>query len=431
MGNTNLSQANTARFKFYLMLALCPVFLVGLRLGTAETQKAFLDAKTIYDGWEANYGDIKSMKFRLSEAQAISDGSGIQTYSQWSHWEKIVDGKRVYVRTSNSEKGFTDVNSVVVTSFDGRVGKMYKPKLKQGSIYKGLKGAIPEFRNPMKGCLSAGTVHVSGISSTLGKDDPQRKLVEGLMEKFPEGIPVFTFHFMTGRQSGQVRVLLNLESVAGQICHVVEIGDSRNGPFTRYWVAHEKGMLPLRYVTQYAPGDYAKMEVIKIASVETDLGQVWYPSLVTRERKRGGGIRRHEVRVHEFIPHIKVPSETFDIDFPGGTRIADQIANVSYIAGGDPRILAPNLDDDISTQAADAAETGDMGEDSELQTHENLNEAHPNDVNSATVSRKVLGDADNSSILTLSLLIGAALAGALVLWFCIGNKKPIGKETKP
>jgi len=131
MGNTNSSQANTARFKFYLMLALCPVFLVGLRLGTAETQKAFLDAKTIYDGWEANYGDIKSMKFRLSEAQAISDESGIQTYSQWSHWEKIEDGKRVYVRNSNSEKGFTEVNSVVVTSFDGRVGKMYTTKLKQ------------------------------------------------------------------------------------------------------------------------------------------------------------------------------------------------------------------------------------------------------------------------------------------------------------
>jgi hypothetical protein len=120
------------------------------------------------------------------------------------------------------------------------------------------------------------------------------------------------------------------------MCHVVEIRDSKSGALTKYWAAHEKGMLLLRYVHQYAPDDFAKMEVTKIASVETDLGQVWYPGLVKWERKRDGGIHRREMRVHEFVPHIKVAPETFDIDFPVGTRVHDLIADISYTVGRTP-----------------------------------------------------------------------------------------------
>ncbi len=430
MANTNSSQANASRFKPCLMLALCSLLLVAPCGGTAEIQKAFLDAHTIYEAWESNYGNIKSMKFRLSQAQALSDGDGFQTYSRWHHWEKIEDGKRIYARTTNSEKGFADVDSVVITSFDGKVGKKYTPKLKQGSVYLGLKGAIPEIRNPMKACLCAGTVHISGISSNLEEDDPQRKLMEKLMDKFPEGIPTFTFHFWMSQQTGQVRVLTNLESVAGQMCHVLEIGDPKDRILTKYWIAHDKGMLPMRYLTRYGPDDYAKMEVVEIASVESNLGKYWYPVLIKRERKRDGGGHRHEVRVHEFIPHIKVPPETFDIDFPVGTRIADRIANVSYIVGGGTSISRPKLDGKPINRPIDAAEGTDDQEDPRLQPKENVNNVNPNDVNDVSVNLNVLGDSENSSNLKPTLIIVAAILVALVLIIFIRSKTSTSKETK-
>ena len=195
--------------------------------------KAFLDAQTLYDGWQANYGSIESMRFALSVVNGLVDESGTAAYSNWQHWEKVEDGKCIYVRFSKHERGFANADSVVVNTFDGEVGKEYMPGCRQGSIYQGLKDRIQGIRNPMRACLDDGTVNMSSMRPDIAED--KRKLLEDLMKEFPDGIPVLTCHFMTSRQTGQIRVLPELESVAGQMCHVIEVGDSQSGWITEYW----------------------------------------------------------------------------------------------------------------------------------------------------------------------------------------------------
>jgi len=305
-------------------------------LNAPEAQKAFLDAQTVYDRWKANYGDIERMKFKLSEVKGFLDESGVPEFSVWHHWEKIEDGKKLHVRTSNREIGFADVNTVVVNSFDGTVGKQYLPGLKEGAIYLGRKGAIPEIRNPMRACLDAGTIHLGPIRGDMKEDT--RKLLEDLTKRFPDGIPILTYHFVLGLQAGQIKVLPHLERVAGQLCHVIETGNSERGHYCRFWLAHEKGMILLRYVSQSGPRRYSKMEVAKVACAKTDSDHVWYPSLVIREDNSRGKIRRHEIRVHEFVPHIEVPPERFDIEFPAGTWVINELSNVSHSVDGNEDI---------------------------------------------------------------------------------------------
>jgi hypothetical protein len=313
-------------------------------LGAAETQKAFLDAQTIHDGWEANYGDIKSMKFKSSQKLIRAEGPRIERLVRLYSIEKIEDGKRVYVRSTNNEAGFEEEEHVIVMSFDGSVGKRYQTSRKLGEIYRGLKGSLAEFSNHVKLYVLAERIRVDKyvIDPPIGKDDPRWKSIEAylkfketVMKDFPEGVPMFTYHFMEGRQFGQVRVLPDLESVAGEMCHVLEIISSQDEPGWRYWVAHEKGMLPMRFMKYYKGGDYTKIEVQEVASAKTDVGEVWYPRVAIREMKRRGRHLKYELRIDEFVPHIKVPPETFDIDFPDGTRVVDRITNIEYTKGED------------------------------------------------------------------------------------------------
>jgi hypothetical protein len=420
-------QANSMRLKSPLVLALCFVFFVQSCFGAAEPRKAFLDAQTLYDGWQANYGNIKSMKFRLSEARGFLDEGGVSTYSTWHHWEKIEDGKRVYVRSSNREIGFADANTAVIYAFDGRVGKQYFPGQKQGAVYLGLRGALPEIRNPMRQCLDGGTMHISNIMD--GTEEGMRKLVEDLMDEFPEGIPLFTFNFVVSQKAGRIRVLPGLESVAGPFCHVIEMGDPESGYYRKFWLAHEKGMLLMPYVNQEGPERYNRMEVAEIASVKTDVGQVWYPSLVIREGNGTGRDRRHEIRVHEFMPHIKVPPETFDIGFPIGTRVLDTLAKVSYTVGADEDILAPERDDDTIAQEGRAAErTTGVEQDREPQVQETPYEAQPSDADGAFVRGKVSGEAGNGGRPVLGLVVGGVIAVTLGFCFCIRRRRLAGKE---
>ncbi|MBA7485104.1 hypothetical protein ES707_20639 [subsurface metagenome] len=440
MWNKSGSQNATVCLNPCVTLVLCPLFLMGICLGTPETQEAFLDAQMIYDGWEANYGNIKSMKFRLSEGLVHAEGAGVNNkkYVRCSHWEKIEDGKRVYVRHTTSQAGFEDEDKVVVMSFDGSVGKTYMPGRKEGVIYRGLRGAVPEFSNPMRRYMMAGRMQLGSfaINPSIGKDDPLRKLIEKLKEEFPEGVPTFTFDFMMGRQLGQVKVLPDLESVAGQLCHVVEIGDCQNGTGQRYWVAHEKNMLPMRFVSYRKGGSYTKIEVLDVASAKTDVGEIWYPCVAIRGLNGASQGLRYELRVDEFMPHIKVSSTFFDIDFPDGTRVVDQIANVYYTKGGDPHILEPKLGEETGIQPADTAVVeGNLRDEPEPQTREKPSEPHPNDVNNSGVlgsrgdTDKEQGTRNGLIGLILSLPIVAVVVAALLLWFGFRGKKSTGKET--
>ncbi len=443
MWNKSESQNASVCLNSCITLVLCLFFGVGTCFGTAEMQKAFLDAQTIHDGWEANYAHIESVKFKLLHRLVHAEGSRTERLVRFSHYEKVKDGKRIYVRHTTSAAGFENEVGVIIMSFDGSIGKNYKPWLKEGGIYRGLSGATIEYKNPMEGYLLSEPIEIKVLkpvkSSSNVKDNSfiikYLKLREKLKDKYPGGVPTFTYDFVMGRELGYVRVLPELESVAGQMCHVVEIVQDQDGPVRKYWFAHEKGMLPLRFFKNYENGNYTRKEVLKIASAETDVGEIWYPRVATRELKNGDRIFQHELIVYEFVPHIKVPPETFDIDFPDGTRVNDSIVNISYIKGGDPHIREPKLTEGMGIQPADATIMEDnLQDEPKPQTHEKLSEPPPNDANNSSVLGST-SEADKKQdtrngpigLLTPSLLIAVAVVAALVLCFGFSGRKFTGQ----
>jgi hypothetical protein len=140
--------------------------------------------------------------------------------------------------------------------------------------------------------------------------------------------------------------LPQLEEVTGKRCHVLEMGDWERGFGQRCWLAHECGMLAMRCVER-APRDYLKeLQVQEVGRIETEAGTVWYPVAATWDVKNPSGRTfKQELRVSEYVPHIKVPPDTFDIQFPPGTKVTDKVANVVYTQGVAPAAAAPKPKD--------------------------------------------------------------------------------------
>lgn len=268
-------------------------FLMSTQIGmcSAENRNAFWDLDEIRDEWKANYGFINSVKCKLSETVIEYEGA---TRPGSVYFETVVDGDRFFLRRPVTPSGWQNKTMVKTSSFDGAIGKEYYPWKKRGKIY-------------------------AGKPSTPGSDI--MKIYLGL------------FNVELEHDTPNVKVLPNLESVAGQLCHVIEFGDFASYG-SRTWVAHEKGMLLMKHVRL---GKVSHIrEVQRIACAKTDIGDTWYPVEATREIISTKQLSRsvHRLSVEYFEPDIDVDPNVFEIDFPIGTRISDEIRRISYIQGG-------------------------------------------------------------------------------------------------
>jgi hypothetical protein len=302
---------------------VCPLFvlLLGVLLwreissGGSRDARAFLDARAILDGWEANYGTIQTMKVAYSERVVEATGAETDSLVRNQHVERIQDGKLYYVRYSKAERGFAEKGNIIERAFDGTVSKEYLPMRKAGNITSGLTGDILDGLNHFEIYMLMTRIRLDSYK-----------------QDFPEGIPMFSALLRSGIKGGWAMVRSKLEPVAGEPCHVVETRTTRGGNIDRIWVAHVKGMLPLRHEVVRDGKVISKMEVLKVASTVTDVGEFWYPSEAYRETDRPkGGTAKHEFRVREFVPHVRVSSDTLDLHFPDGTRIRDELAGISYV----------------------------------------------------------------------------------------------------
>jgi hypothetical protein len=300
----------------------CIVALLGvllLKSGVCNgATKAFLDASAILDAWEANYSTIQTMKVNYSEKIVEVTGPYTDSLVRNEHMERIQNGKLHYVRYSMADDGFAEKDSIIERSFDGTVSKGYMPMDKMGRITSGLTGNVLDGLNHMEIYMLMNRVPLDSY-----KGD------------FPEGTPMFSALLRGGIKGGWAKVRSELEPVAGELCHVVETRTSKDSNINRIWVAHAKGMLPLRYEVVRDGEVVSKMEVLEVAKTMTDTGESYYPSKAYREINRPrGGKAKFELEAREFIPHVRVSSDTFNVDFPEGTRIRDEVAGISYVKGG-------------------------------------------------------------------------------------------------
>ena len=331
----------------------CCILVPGTCSADDGKEQAFLDAQMLVDGWEASYCYIDSLKVRFTRILLDEKGQNPipRQHVPFLQIERIQDGSKFLVRSTHSPQGFDDTDDYSVNSFDGSIGREYWSDVSgrgrgDGTIYRGLRGRSSEAMNLLGEFLES----VPDLSSKpTSQEEPQWKVK--LKKRYPKGIPVFIKWYNIALEAEGVKVRPYLESVAGESCHVLEL--SYYGTSRTIWLAHEKGMLPMKRKLVSQSGKVATKEAKEIVSVTTDTGILWYPRVIM-----GGVIRGRnysyttKVTVDEFVPYFKAPAETFSYVFPNETRVWDQIEDLQY------RIGPSELETEMTKEELDILESG-------------------------------------------------------------------------
>jgi hypothetical protein len=123
-----------------------------------------------------------------------------------------------------------------------------------------------------------------------------------------------------------------LEEVNGHWCHVAD-SLAWSEPYTTVWFAVDKSGLPIKFEKYKVGKCIRRMLVTKVASLDTDLGKIWYPEQVNDEYDDKDGYRLYKFRLNSFRPNIETTPETFTLSFPDGTIVVDHVKGTWYTVG--------------------------------------------------------------------------------------------------
>ncbi len=337
-----------------------------VQLDEPEPLKSFLTAEEILTEWEKSYGGIKTMKVSyrdlLVDYKPPADEPNSSPPIKYIYVERT-EGRvpRYHMRHSFAKDGFERPDSIKEYAYDGKIGMEYLADKKYGTIFPGLTGTNAETENALKSYM---LLKIRHSQSELKKE-------------YPDGMQEFIFWFKLGMLYGKVTVRPYLEPIAGQSCHVVEIGlpEQKTGP-VRYkhvfWMAQDKGMCVMKYQWwDNQKTDSYKLdietEILEIAKTNMNDKSIWYPKKSSRTLYGNEGhLSKRELTVEEFIPNIKVDENTFTINFPLGTDVYDRLRNISYtVTSEQPQSLLDKHLPDINEPSTN----GDM--DNNYQQNEN------------------------------------------------------------
>ncbi len=302
-----------------------------LKKSQTELRKAFLDINAILDTWQRNYGNIKSMQVSyieevLEKKPSTSNPNILDNLVMLTHLERVEEGNRYHARYSLAQDGFAKPENVFEYAFDGSITKEYVGIHKSGTIQSGQTAKGIEVRNILKKYM------------LLDIDMLCKKNSSGIYweQQDPNELPRFGEIFRWASiKKFKVTMLPELETVAGKLCHVIEITNKDGILLDKIWVAHECGMLPLKYYDNLN----GRPNVIEVEQVaESASSGIWYPVKAYRiQDTESFGYIKYELTVHSFVPNVKTDDNTFRFDFPKGTCVFDQVKGIDYMAGGEDR----------------------------------------------------------------------------------------------
>jgi hypothetical protein len=293
--------------------------------GDTDPAKAFVSAGEILKVWEDNYTHFESMKVSYTERvlEAIPPADNPNRFDSMvrlMHVERVEQEQRFHIRYSCDEEGFNKPESIIEGSFDGKITREYIASQKSGMIIAGMIGRNTENMNRLKAYM------------LLDKPHLVRKNPSGPFEMYwiedPNSKPLLSRIISRAISNSRVSVLPNLDYVAGQMCHVLEIYNKK-GLALKLWLAQKRGMLLLK--KQHFENDKPVNDIVveQIDCVKTNEGTVWYPKKAYRMAGNENlGKIKSELMTHEFVPNIQVDENTFRFDFPKGTRIHDRIRGI-------------------------------------------------------------------------------------------------------
>lgn len=402
--------------KAYSLFVGGVITMIGVCLfaATNDSHRSFLDAEAILAAWESTYGSIRTMSVSYSNVlvdyHPPASNPDEPPPIKRTQVQRVEDGKRYHIRFSKDEAGFDNSESLKERAFDGKITRDFLAERKSGSIYLGLKGTYLEGENKLKRYMLLET---------------QRSRVY-LKDEYPDGPPKFALYLTVGITKGSITVRPILESVSGQLCHVVELvvpgSDPKGIPRQikqLFWVAHDKGMCLMKYQRYHDEDLSEEIEVEKVAIAEMDGTPVWYPQkahLVLLNEE--AGIVKRELNVTEFVPNVQVDEETFRFDFPPGTHVYDKLTGLSYvIAGADPNggvtpvhVVKPVETTGTANKAIEETELAIEKDDYEESTDNNKESREANQIlMKSEVEKDNIWGGKMLAILGVALLMGFGL----------------------
>jgi hypothetical protein len=203
--------------------------------------------------------------------------------------------------------------------FDGEVQSAYVPEQGLGIVSEGdsLNGLV-----------------ASGLWGVMLLSDPQ-----------PDGLGIDDGSLESLLAHGVVRD--ELELVGDTACHVVD-AYYEGTRYATLWLDVERGLLPMKRVGYGRNGNPSTTVAIdSVAYLEDE--QVWLPEAWRTELLiRGETLRSHTVvDMETIVLDPPIEDEYFQLDFPPGTTVADQIAGLTYKiteSGDIGEILAERID---------------------------------------------------------------------------------------
>jgi len=322
------------KMKINKYLLFCSIIVdtaisINLFAATGDSNKAFLNAEAILAGWESTYGSIRTMRVsyhdRLVDYIPPASNPNEPSPVKYQHTERIEEGKRYYTRYSSAEDGFNKPESITEYAFNGKTTQAYQGSVRHGTIVTGLTNSMHDTKNDLKEHMMFRTIPTPDV----------------FKDEYPNEIPRLAFYFKIGMLNGKITIRPNLEMVAGQLCHVVEILSSgaargKDVEFKRvYWMAHEKSMCLMKYQHYLNDKLDEEMEVKQIAKANMDGIDIWYLKKASRASfDEDLGTSKNELIVTEFIPNIEVDENTFRFDFLPGTEVYDRVLGLSYVVAG-------------------------------------------------------------------------------------------------
>ncbi len=314
---TNIQIRSGKTFCFLLLLTIFSSIISSEEL--PEKQSSFLTATDILDAWEANYGSIHSMKVKYTEDISIPDPNGNDTILNCIV-ERVQDGLKFYTKYSNSNPDFPITESDIEAAFDGNVSTFCDHKISFGRIDNGIS--------------------TSGYSNDNSVERYMWLTRYYFDPDYPDGETYFSYwikDYLAGSLKNteiKIKVRDELDNILGELCHIIEISRGTNG--RRFWLAHGKGMCPMKFESFNGQNVNNRMEALKIAKVMTDIGEIWYPIEMEQanENPKTGKMQIFKCQIHEFIPHLAdIAPDTFSVKFPNGTTIMDNVLGIEYKKG--------------------------------------------------------------------------------------------------
>lgn len=412
------SQMKVIKVRKVYSFALCIPFLLALYVpvyaNNGDSKEAFLGVETMLAGWRGGFAFDESFRIRfttkIDEINQLAEIEG--EWVREKHVELIQDHERIYERMAFSHSRFEHIETCTLRSFDGSISRFFLPGRGggQGIIQPGL-------------LKSYGESGRSNCKQYLWF--PEMKLLVNSEDEHHQGLSRLEEYLLNEHAS----VDPVLEMVVGEMCHVVRIKDPQYPSEERVlWIAHQKGMYPVRY-RQYQGGKLKnEIEVEALEKIGSNTGDIWYPSKIRRFCYVEGFVHLTErMEVAYYESDIVADDSIFQFQFPQGARVRDLIVGGEYTIGGDvanKNILLKEIDESMTLpgEVKDELEQGDIQDESYNETEESLQQVDMNNIQKNELDNDIargisaMTDAKYNKRHVVVLLIVVVLISALVWW---------------